>query len=137
MHRDSARKKKKAIISPVTIKVVKQRSYDDLTQATSSSNSIRRRKTDFDVQSMNWTTASAKDFVTSYLRLKVKHQRMRHLCASVVLGDVTVSPSSLNLSGSYSLFKSSLSVFTEQVHRRSPKEVLNTLSFHSVEYSCL
>ena len=115
MNRDgvkSGSKGKRAVFSAVPIKVS---SYEDLTQTTSSSNSIRRRKTDFDVQSMTWTTTSAKDFVTTYLRLKVRHQRTRHLRTSSILGDT--SP----IGGSF--IKSSLSVSAEEVHRRSPKEV--------------
>lgn len=115
MNRDGVRsssKGKRAVFSAVPIKVS---SYEDLTQTTSSSNSIRRRKTDFDVQSMTWTTTSAKDFVTTYLRLKVRHQRTRHLRTSSVLGDTSPISSSF--------IKSSLSVSAEEVHRRSPKEV--------------
>ena len=124
MDKDGTRsnsKRRKATIITVVPKVVKQKSYNDLTLATSSSsNSIRRRKTDFDVQSMTWTTTSAKDFVTPYLRLKVKNRRMKHLRTCSILGDTLLSPSQ---SYSSSFIKSSLSVFTEQVHRRSSKEV--------------
>lgn len=121
--RNSSKRRKATIITAVPIKVVKQKSYNDLTLATSSSsNSIRRRKTDFDVQSMTWTTTSAKDFVTPYLRLKVKNRRMKHLRTHTVLGDTLLSPSQ---SYSSSFVKSSLSMFAEQVaiHRRSSKEV--------------
>ena len=119
--RSSSKRRKATIITVCPIKVVKQKSYDDLTLATSSSsNSIRRRKTDLDVQSMTWTTASAKDFVTPYLRLKVKNRRMKHLRTCSILGDKLLSPSQ---SYSSSFVKSSLSVFAEQVHRRSSKEV--------------
>ena len=117
----SSSKRRKAAFTAIPIKVVK--SYDDLTVATSSSsNSIRRRKTDFDVQSMTWTTASAKDFVTPYLRLKIKNRRMKHLRTCSILGDTLLSPMA-SQSYSSSFIKSSLSVFAEQVHRRSSKEV--------------
>ena len=109
-------KSKKAKFGAVPIKVS---SYENLTNITSSSNSIRRRKTDFAVQSMTWTTTSAKDFVTSYLRLKVKHQRVKHLRTNSILalGDTMLSASA-TISG-----KSSLSVFSEEVQRRSSKDV--------------
>ena len=118
--RNSSKRRKATIITAVPIKVVKQKSDNDLTLATSSSsNSIRRRKTDLDVQSMTWTTTSAQGFVTPYLRLKVKNRRMKHLRTCSKLGDTLLSPSQ-----SYSSsFKSSLSVFAEQVHQRSSKEV--------------
>lgn len=119
----SSSRRRKATFSAMPIKVVvKQKSFDDLTQAASSSNSIRRRKTDFDVQSMNWTTTSAKDFVTSYLRLKVKHQRVKHLRTSSMLSGGDAMSPSLTLSGSF--IRSSLSELPEQVYqRRSSKEV--------------
>ena len=118
----SGSRRKKAAFSPA-IKLVKQKSHDNLTVPTgSSSNSIiRRRKTDFDAQSMTWTTVAATDFVTPYLRLKVRNRRLRHLHTCNRLGD-TLSPSpTYSFSGSF--IKSSQSMFAEPVRQRSPKEV--------------
>ena len=122
-------KTKRINFSSVPIKVS---SYENLTNVTSSSNSIRRRKTDFDVQSMTWTTTSAKDFVTSYLRLKVKHQRIKHLRTSSIMGDTMLS-ASITISG-----KSSLSVFSEDVQQqRSSKNVQYHYQFYQYSYLLL
>ena len=122
-------KTKRINFSSVPIKVS---SYENLTNVTSSSNSIRRRKTDFDVQSMTWTTTSAKDFVTSYLRLKVKHQRIKHLRTSSIMGDTMLS-ASITISG-----KSSLSVFSEDVQQqRSSKNVQYHYQFYQYSYRLL
>lgn len=118
--------KKVAKFSDITIKLVKPKSYDDLTHSTSSSNSIRRRKTDFDAQFMIWPTTSAQDFVTSYLRMKVRHQRKKHLRTSSKLGDLMLLSSNQSVSGSFN--RSSLSMFVEPVNRRSSKEVMTSHS---------
>ena len=140
MERDSSRsssssrsgsRRKKATFSPVPIKLVKQKSHDNLTVPIgSSSNSIiRRRKTDFDAQSMTWTTVAATDFVTPYLRLKVRNRRMKHLHTCNRLGD-TLSPSpTYSFSG-----KSSQSMFAEPVRQRSPKEVCMYLCLEGSMY---
>jgi len=124
--KSSAKKKKAKFSSDAPIKLIKPRSFDDLIQSSSSSNSIRRRKTDFDVQSTTWTNTSAQDFVTLYLRLKVKHRRIKHLRTSSILGD-TLSPPMASLSGSF--MKSSFSIFPEEIHRRSSKEVIENKSY--------